>query len=113
MKWGAEFPFVFAFNRDEDTERVAETLRFQTERGFSNIVCGIDTRTGTTWFAFNKKTGDFACVTNFRTLRNFFAKREYESRGHLVFEYVKLNDPDVPKEKKMSFDNYLAKLYNG
>ena len=26
---------------------------------------------------------------------------------------MKLNDPDVPKEKKMSYDNYLAKLYNG
>jgi uncharacterized protein with NRDE domain len=28
MKWGAEFPFVFAFNRDENTTRVAESLKF-------------------------------------------------------------------------------------
>jgi len=28
-------------------------------------------------------------------------------------EYVKLNDSDIPKENKMTYENYLAKLYNG
>jgi len=76
-------------------------------------VCGIDVGTGSTWFAFNKKTGDFSCLTNFRTIRNILKKRNYQSRGTLVLEYVKLNDPDIPKSQKMSFENYLAKLYNG
>ena len=75
MKIGAEFPFVIAFNRDERILRAAESLKFQTERGLTNIVCGIDIETGTTWFAFNKKSGDFACLTNFRTRRNQFKKR--------------------------------------
>lgn len=113
MKWGAEFPFVFAFNRDEDTQRVAESLRFQTDRGFPNIVCGIDVLTGTTWFAFNKRTGDFACLTNWRTRRNVFKKRQYISRGFLVMEFVKLNDPDIPKDRKMGYESFLAKMYNG
>ena len=77
MKIGAEFPFVFAFNRDESIFRAAETIKFQTEKGFENIVCGLDIQTGTTWFAFNKKTGDFACLTNFRTRRNQFKQRTY------------------------------------
>ena len=113
QRLGAEFPFVFAFNRDEHQGRVAESLRFQIEKGFKNIVCGIDVITGTTWFAFNKMTGDFACLTNFRTRRNQFSKRDYQSRGLLVMEYVKLNDTDVPKEKKMTYENFLAKLYSG
>ena len=92
----AEFPFVIAFNRDENSLREAEPMAFQTARGLKNIVCGIDKPTNTTWFAFNTKTGDFACLTNFRTQRNRTQKLKYNSRGLLVREYVKINDPDIP-----------------
>ena len=101
-KSGAEFPFVFVFNREEDPNREAELLKFQTARGMSNIVCGIDSQTSSTWFAFNTKTGDFACLTNFRTMRNKTIKRKYESRGFLVMEYVKINDPDITEDKKLN-----------
>ena len=42
MQIGAEFPFVFAFNRDESIFRAAETIKFQAEKGYANIVCAID-----------------------------------------------------------------------
>ena len=102
MKNGAEFPFVIAFNRDEEIEREAEQLKFQTDRGLPNIVCGIDKRTGSTWFAFNKNTGDFACLTNYRTVRNYKLTKDYESRGILVMEYVKIKDDSIPEEDKMT-----------
>jgi len=60
-----------------------------------HIVCGIDVETQTTWFAFNKMTGDFACLTNFRTTRNQTQMLDYQSRGFLVMEYVKINDPTI------------------
>ena len=28
-------------------------------------------------------------------------------------EFVKLNDPTIPEEKKMSYEKYLGKLYDG
>ena len=68
--FSSEVPFAIVFNRDEDNDRPAEPLKFQGERGFEHIVCGIDSLTQTTWFAFNKHTGRFACLTNYRTMRN-------------------------------------------
>jgi uncharacterized protein with NRDE domain len=76
-------------------------------------VCGVDVLTGTTWFAFNKRTGDFACLTNWRTRRNKLKKRNYMSRGFVVMEFVKINDPDIPKENKISYEGFLSKMYNG
>lgn len=104
---------MIAFNRDEVSTRETEPLQFQSARGYPNILCGIDTQTSSTWFAFNKKTGDFACLTNFRTRRNFELKKDYTSRGFLVFEYVKINDPGIPADKKLTLDGYLNKMYNG
>lgn len=106
-----EFPFVIVFNRDELTTRLAEPLRFQGARGMPNIVCGIDVATQSTWFALNKKTGDFACLTNYRTSRNRLLLRKYDSRGFLVLEYVKINDPDI--KDKMTMLEYDSVLRTG
>ena len=108
---GSEFPFVIAFNRDEVVTREAEPLRFQTHRSMANIVCGIDVRTSSTWFAFNKRTGNFACLTNFRTVRNH-AKTEktYESRGSLVIDYVKIDDEDIFEGDRMTMMTFLERL---
>lgn len=65
-------------------------------------MCGIDVPTQSTWFAFNTKSGDFACLTNFRTQRNRTLPKKYDSRGFLVLEYVKINDESI--EKRMTFD---------
>ena len=103
MKNGAEFPFVIAFNRDETVTRQAEPMSFQTVRGMPNIICGIDKQTGTSWFAFNKKTGDFACLTNYRTIRDISHPGK-KSRGTLVLEYVKMRDDNIPKADKITWD---------
>ena len=89
--------FVIGFNRDEDIERKAESLQFLTE----NIVCGVDKETGTSWLAFNKKTGNFAALTNFRQPPNpENAKREFVSRGKLILEYVKIADGGLYETEK-------------
>ncbi len=93
MQSGVDFPFVIVFNRDEQIGRQALTLQVQPE--FPNIVCGIDVATKSTWFALNKRTGDFACLTNLRTQRNIKLIKPYDSRGFLVLEYVKINDPTI------------------
>jgi len=95
---GSPLPFVIAFNRDEMIQRDAEPAQFQEARGFPHILCGFDLQANVTWFAINTFTGDFACVTNHRTLSNWVDKK-YESRGKLVLGYVKLNDPSI-KEKE-------------
>ncbi len=28
-------------------------------------------------------------------------------------EFVKINDPDIPKENKISYEGFLSKMYNG
>jgi uncharacterized protein with NRDE domain len=67
--------------------------------------------TQSTWFALNKKTGDFACLTNFRTKRNRTLKKKYDSRGFLVMEYVKINDPEIPN--RLSLEKFLSMMYDG
>lgn len=91
--------------------REAEALQFQDHHRCSpNIVCGIDKQTGTTWFAFNKKTGRFACLTNFRTLRNSLLERKYESRGNLVLEYVKIDDMDIFEGDRQRIEGFMERL---
>ena len=90
-----------------------EPLKFQSARGLKNVVCGIDVQTQSTWFAFNTKTGDFACLTNFRTQRNRTLKKKYQSRGFLVLEYVKINDPDIAPGLKMPLEKFLSLMYDG
>ena len=76
----------------------------------ANIVCGLDKRTQTTWFAFNKRTGHFACLTDFRTMRNDTLEREYESRESLVMEYVKIGDEDIFEGDRQSMESFLERL---
>ena len=59
--------FMITFNRDEVLERAAEPLQYHPQ--FNNILCGIDSETGTTWLAINHSTGDFAVLTNYRNVK--------------------------------------------
>jgi len=72
---------------------------------FPNILCGVDGPTGTTWLALNKRTGDIAFVTNYLTARNK-ASKDYDSRGILVLEYVKIKDPTIDDKMFNSFEEY-------
>lgn len=75
----------------------------------ANVVCGLDKDTCTTWFAFNKKTGNFACLTNFRTQMNK-VKKDYDSRGRLVLEYVMIDDEDIFEGDRQTMEGFLEKL---
>ncbi len=57
--------------------------------------------TGMTWFAFNKNTGDFACLTSY--LKMSRKKRLSSYVLAFILEFVKINDPDIPKENTMTF----------
>ena len=61
---------MIAFNRDESLWRTALPLNEHENRlkndGSCTIYHGTDKRTGTTWFGYNKTTGRFAFLTNYR-----------------------------------------------
>lgn len=84
-------------------------MRFQEHRGMANIICGIDKITQSTWFALNKKTGNFACLTTYRTIRDDI-RRNYASRGSLVLEFVKIGDEDIAESHRMSMSTFLERL---
>ena len=75
-----------------------------------NVICGIDKITNSSWLAFNKATGDFACVTNFRTPANQLTKKKYGSRGYLVIEYVKIRDPTIITKRFRTIEEYEENL---
>jgi len=109
---GSLFPFIIAFNRDENLARTAQPLRFH--HTYNNILCGVDVLTGTTWFALNKETGNFTCLTNFRTKFNYTrTDLPFKSRGILVMEYAKIDDPDIPSADKMTIEQWTASLKDG
>ena len=66
--------------------------------------------TGTTWLAFNRKTADIAFLTNYRTVSNDSQESKlFETRGTLILEYVKSNDPTIHSNLKkfQSSDEYI------
>jgi uncharacterized protein with NRDE domain len=77
-----------------------ETLKLGYHSKYPKILCGLDKETGTSWLALNTCTGDFAMVINFRTPNNK-QKKNYTSRGTMILEYVKINDPSIEDKDKM------------
>ncbi|CDW75329.1 UNKNOWN [Stylonychia lemnae] len=77
----------------------------------SNIICGIDQLTSSTWFAYNKLNGDICFLTNFRNPANQVENKNYGSRGHLVIEYVKINDASIQNKKFKSESDYEKNLF--
>ena len=92
--------FMIGFNRDEDADRIATPMSFHNK--YPNIVCGVDKLTGTTWLALNKLCGDFAFLTNYRSMANIKVEGQtYKTRGNLILEYVKIRDKTISDEDKM------------
>ena len=90
------FPLLLAFNRDEVTYRQSKPASFLG----SNIICGIDIQTNSTWLAFNKASGDLCFITNFRTPSNYNQRKRYGSRGFLVSDFVRIRDPEIDYSQK-------------
>lgn len=78
-----------------------------------NIICAIDVASKQTWFAFNTRTGDFACLTNLEARRGLCRKEELKQCSELVLEYVKINDSSIDHCKKTTFERFLSQLYDG
>lgn len=75
-----------------------------------HIICGIDVQTNSTWLAYNKLTGDVCFLTNFRNPNNYIQNKKYSSRGFLVIDFVKINDPTIDKKPYDSIESYEKNL---
>lgn len=78
----AEYPLVFAANRDEYHTRAAQPARFWPER--PQLLAGRDLQGGGTWLGLNRN-GRFAAVTNFREPEITTGER---SRGELCVDFL-------------------------
>jgi uncharacterized protein with NRDE domain len=106
FKQQKEYPLIIAANRDEFYERETKTLDLWDKN--SDIIAGKDLRSGGTWMGINKKTKQFAAITNYRDPSNF--KQNAKSRGIIVSSFL---------ETEIDADNFIKRLqsekddYNG
>ncbi|MGM0417776.1 MAG: NRDE family protein [Thermodesulfobacteriota bacterium] len=106
FKQNKEFPLIIAANRDEFYERETKTLDLWNKN--SDIIAGKDLKSGGTWMGINKKTKQFAAITNYRDPSNF--KQDAKSRGIIVSSFL---------ENEIAPDDFIKKLqskkdeYNG
>lgn len=83
FKEHADFPLVFAGNRDEFHSRRAASARFWERH--PHLLAGRDLQAGGTWLGVTRD-GRFATVTNFREPDPHVAKAR--SRGELVTDFL-------------------------
>lgn len=95
-KQNADYPLIFAANRDEHYERPSQAAQFWEEN--PNILAGKDLKAGGTWMGINKD-GEFSAVTNYRDPD--IEKKDPPSRGKLVLDFLQ-NSESAPQ--------YLSKL---
>lgn len=84
LRTNAEYPFIFAGNRDEFHSRPAEPARFWPDA--PDLLAGRDLQAGGTWLGVTR-TGRFATVTNYREPGE--RRPDARSRGELVVDYLK------------------------
>lgn len=82
-----EFPLILLANRDEFYNRPTEAAHIWQD--FPEILAGRDLVGGGTWLGVSK-SGKFAAVTNYR---DPFAPKGKFSRGNLVADYLKSDEP--------------------
>lgn len=107
-KTAADSPILVAYNREERPDRPSQAPRIQS--GCPRIICGIDRKSGGTWFGVNQH-GMFACAIN-RTKREMpFNPR---SRGVLCREMLNCSNPQKAAEmalKELQTGNYAGVNY--
>ncbi len=79
----AEYPFVFASNRDEFLDRPTAPMHFWEDA--PDVLAGRDLRSGGTWLGLTR-TGRFATVTNYREVGR--AKPDAPTRGRLPVRFL-------------------------
>lgn len=95
LRASAEYPLIFAANRDEAHERPTAPAGWWDDE--DGILGGRDLQAGGSWLAVDRR-GRLAAVTNFRDDHDTAYPR---SRGHLVQDYL---------TGSISADDYLAAL---
>ena len=95
LRASAEYPLIFAANRDEAHERPTAPAGWWDDE--DRILGGRDLQAGGSWLAVDRR-GRLAAVTNFRDDHDTAYPR---SRGHLVQDYL---------TGSISADDYLAAL---
>ncbi len=102
-----DFPLILVTNRDEFYGRKTRAAKEWTEEGYPNIIAGKDLRAGGTWMGINKN-GRWAALTNYRDIDNH--KENAPSRGDLVLDFLKTNQPAPEYLKKIE---KIGDTFNG
>ncbi|WP_440999754.1 NRDE family protein [Fodinibius sp. SL11] len=112
-KQHAQYPLIFAANRDEHYGRPSRSARFWDDN--PTILAGKDLEAGGTWLGINKY-GDFSAITNYRDPN--IQKEHPPSRGQLVLDFLKndsapstyLNELQSRADKFMGFNLLTGSL---
>ena len=104
FRQNSKYPLIIAANRDEFFKRETKTLDLWEKN--PDIIAGKDLQSGGTWMGINKKTKQFAAITNYRDPSNF--KENAKSRGIIVSSFLenKINPDDFIKSLQPEKDNY-------
>lgn len=78
------------FNRDEQIKRKRTNLELHVNQKHNNrILCGVDVRTGGTWFGLNLDTGNLGFLTNYENKPTIpISNRKYK-RASLLMNFLK------------------------
>ena len=60
----SEAPILVAYNRDEHIERQSQAPKIQSGR--PRVICGIDRKSGGTWFGINQHSMFCCCLNRFK-----------------------------------------------
>ena len=101
----AQFPLIFAANRDEFYARPSARARFWEDA--PRVLAGRDLERGGTWLGVTT-SGRIAAVTNYREPQAY--REDAPSRGHLVSRFL---EGDEPVELYLSQLDERASDYNG
>jgi len=98
-----EFPLIVAGNRDEFHGRPTKEAHWWPDE--PGIVGGRDLQAAGTWLALHRN-GRFATVTNFRDAE--VPSSKFESRGHLVTEFLLSSDKSLDYLSTIDGANYAG-----
>ena len=105
FKYRPDFKLILAANRDEFYDRPTAPADFWEEA--PRMLAGRDLRAGGTWLGITRN-GRFGVLTNYRDPASL--KEDAPSRGALIHEYLRGNDPPLPYLERLALKGHR---YNG
>lgn len=92
----SEAPILVAYNRDEHIERQSQAPKIQSGR--PRVICGIDRKSGGTWFGVNQHSMFCCCLNRFKKDVPFSPR----SRGLLCRELLNCHSAQEAAQMAMS-----------